>query len=597
MLRHLKRHRSKIWFSTVVLSSALLIFIGLSYFYSSYDGKIYPNVFIGEKDFGGMTREEARNFLAGKSQAMLASGLTINIKDRDVDFSLEQYGSDPDLSRELLRLSVEKTIDELYYAGRVKYGFLPGILGAVGSLSGKEKKEAIWEYDRKTLLLYFDKNLSKYESAAKNAGVEFDGDDVIIKNDAVGLRLNYAGLLDELDARLKDLLPLKITAEFLPEMPEITREDAAGRESEIRDILAAAPVTIKYNDKEWVLTRADLRKYLGFEKSGGLVVVALEKEKSAAFLKKISEAVNVQAQNAKFMVYDGKVSEFQTSRIGMRVDEEGTRRAIGRVFRQIDGRREVGVLVDIEEPEITMDNVNSLGITDLLGVGESDFSGSPPNRIHNIKTGANKVNGLLLAPGEEFSALKAIGAVDEESGFKKELVIKENRTEPEFGGGLCQIGTTLFRGALASGLPITERRNHSYRVSYYEPAGTDATIYNPSPDFRFKNDMPGYILIQGKIQGTKVVFEFWGKKDGRESSRTNPVIKNIVEPPPIKYIYTTDLKPGEKKRVEVAHKGADAYFKYTVKYPDERGTVEKTFFSRYKPWAEVWLLGATSTTE
>ena len=69
---------------------------------------------------------------------------------------------------------------------------------------------------------------------------------------------------------------------------------------------------------------------------------------------------------------------------------------------------------------------------------------------------------------------------------------------PEYGGGLCQIGTTVFRAAVNSGLPITERRPHAYRVVYYEPAGFDATIYDPRPDLRFINDTENYILIQTK---------------------------------------------------------------------------------------------------
>ncbi|MEK7067544.1 MAG: VanW family protein, partial [Patescibacteria group bacterium] len=262
-----------------------------------------------------------------------------------------------------------------------------------------------------------------------------------------------------------------------------------------------------------------------------------------------------------------------------------------------NGYPAINLVMDSEAPQITTANVNNLGITDLLGKGESDFTGSPPNRIHNIETGANKLNGLLIKPGETFSAIKAIGNVDGENGFLKELVIKEDRTTPEFGGGLCQVGTTLFRAALGSGLPIAERRSHSYRVVYYEPAGTDATIYNPSPDLKFTNNTGNYILIQTKIEGNKLAFEFWGKKDGRESSYTNSVIYNITAPPPVRYIYTTELAIGEKKKVETAHKGADAYFKYTIKYPDERGSIEKTFTSHYKPWAEVWLIGATSTPQ
>jgi vancomycin resistance protein YoaR len=150
-------------------------------------------------------------------------------------------------------------------------------------------------------------------------------------------------------------------------------------------------------------------------------------------------------------------------------------------------------------------------------------------------------------------------------------------------------------------LPVTERRNHSYRVSYYEPAGTDATIYDPWPDYRFENDTPANILIQARIEGTDLYFDFWGTDDGRVASHTEPVIYNIVRPGPTRYIETADLAPGAKKCTEHAHNGADAYFDYQVKYPDGE-IVDKRFTSHYVPWREVCLMGkqpqqASSTEE
>jgi vancomycin resistance protein YoaR len=180
------------------------------------------------------------------------------------------------------------------------------------------------------------------------------------------------------------------------------------------------------------------------------------------------------------------------------------------------------------------------------------------------------------------------------------MTIMGNKTVPQDGGGLCQIGTTMFRAALASGFPITARQAHSYRVMYYEPAGTDATIYQPWPDLRFVNDSPNYILIQTHVSGNDLYFDFWGTKDGRVVEQTDPTIYNIVKPEPTKTVETLSLKPGEKKCTERAHNGADAFFDYKVTYPD--GTIkEKRFKSHYVPWREVCLIGvaqlsATSTT-
>src|SRR3989338_5585744 len=295
------------------------------------------------------------------------------------------------------------------------------------------------------------------------------------------------------------------------------------------------------------------------------------------------------AVDAKFDIKDGKVVEFQASRDGKEIDVDATRRAWEEGLLEHQ-QQSVEVVVRETKAKINTAEVNELGIRELLGTGRSNFSGSPKNRRHNIAVGAAAVNGTLIAPGETFSLLKTLGSVDAEHGYLPELVIKGNRTVPEYGGGLCQIGTTVFRAALSSGVPITQRQNHSYRVRYYEPAGTDATIYNPSPDFRFLNDTGSYMLFRARVEGDDAVFELWGTSDGRTATTTSPVIYNIVAPPPTKLIETTDLKPGEKRCTESAHSGADARFMYTVAYADGR-VVEKEFKSHYRPWQAVCLIG------
>ncbi|MDP3793640.1 MAG: VanW family protein, partial [Candidatus Uhrbacteria bacterium] len=148
------------------------------------------------------------------------------------------------------------------------------------------------------------------------------------------------------------------------------------------------------------------------------------------------------------------------------------------------------------------------------------------------------------------------------------------------------------RAALGSGMPITARTNHAYRDPYYEPAGTDATIYEPAPDFRFKNDMEHWVMITTHIQGNDLAFRFWGTKDGRVATQSAPRVFNFVPPPEKKIIETLDLKPGETKCTEKAHTGADARFDYTVNYSNGE-LKKKTFYSHYKPWGAVCLLGVS----
>ncbi|MDD3480935.1 MAG: VanW family protein, partial [Patescibacteria group bacterium] len=175
-------------------------------------------------------------------------------------------------------------------------------------------------------------------------------------------------------------------------------------------------------------------------------------------------------------------------------------------------KTEADLEIEIKEPEISEKTLSSLGLSELISTGYSNFAGSPANRRHNIRVGASKFNGLLIKPGETFSFTTNLGEVDAANGYLPELVIKENTTTPEYGGGLCQVSTTTFRAALNGGLPIVARKAHSYPVSYYRPYGTDATIYIPNPDLKFTNDTGKYILIQTRATGNYLYFDFYGTK-------------------------------------------------------------------------------------
>jgi len=158
------------------------------------------------------------------------------------------------------------------------------------------------------------------------------------------------------------------------------------------------------------------------------------------------------------------------------------------------------------------------------------------------------------------------------------------------------VGTTLFRMAMNSGMEITERRNHSLVVSYYnDPAnglpGTDATIYDPSPDFRFKNDTNNYILIQTAMNEKtgELKFTIWGTRDGRKGSYTKPVVHKWIPAGAPRITETTSLAPGEKT-CQSAFRGAQASFTYTRVMPD--GTKQdKVFESYYRPLPQICLVG------
>lgn len=244
---------------------------------------------------------------------------------------------------------------------------------------------------------------------------------------------------------------------------------------------------------------------------------------------------------------DSKAQEFAPAQTGKRPDLYVSTLA---VLQALEKRQAVAALaVDLVEPKTSLAQTNTLGIKELIGRGESNFAGSPKNRLHNILVGIEKQKGVIIAPGQEFSFNRFLGPVEASAGFLPELVIKRTGTVPELGGGLCQVSSTTFRAAVISGLPITQRKNHSYAVRYYAPQGTDATIYPGVIDLKFLNDTPGSILVWPYVKNkTTLVFDFYGTKDSRQISLDQPLQYDRQADGAVKAVWTREvIKDGQKR--------------------------------------------------
>ena len=208
--------------------------------------------------------------------------------------------------------------------------------------------------------------------------------------------------------------------------------------------------------------------------------------------------------------------------------------------------RELQPSVDVRDRQL-----RDWGIREIVSVGESDYSGSPSNRRHNIAVGLSKFNGHVIASGATFSFNEMLGPVNARTGYKKELGILGDKTLPEYGGGLCQVSTTAYRGVWEYGFPISQRRNHSYAVQYYGPQGTDATIYPPHTDMKFDNDSDTALLMQTFVdeEESRAYFVYYGSRDARKSEIIGPFTWGHRAPPPDRVEYTTELPPGQTKKV------------------------------------------------
>ena len=585
----------RIW--VFVISVAVIvgiIFFGTVLYARGYDGKVIPGITIGNIPIGGMTEQQLKTFLQDMSDKLLNEGVGLEIEtEKGVKrTTLYPVIVTEDKTIELLYIDVEKEVERLLQLGKAQDIFTRAVVILRSRINGKEETISHITLDKEVISDMLQSYIEPFETQPKDAEIIIESVQPFsydITEEVVGNTYDYANVFHVLHRDWSRLQVPTLSA-FVKtvEVPEITKQDIESIVDRLDDVFNAGSIVLTYTHpqtasvEKWTISITHIAKWLTlFKDEENVLVFHLDKELVENYIKEhIAKTIDVPAVDAKFSIGDdGRVREFQTSRPGVRVDVEKTYDVINNVFMQRTWHDEgvaksVQIITTHTEPLVRTTEVNDLGIAEKLGSGSSSYAGSPKNRRRNIQNAVEKLHGILLAPGEEFSTIEHTQPYTVEGGYLPELVIKGDELKPEIGGGLCQIGTTLFRMAMMSGLEITERRNHSLVVGYYNDRsnglpGTDATIYEPRPDFKFKNDTTHHILIQtyNDTKKQELVFTVWGTR--------------IVE--------TTKLAPGEKE-CQHAFRGADAHFTYTRTLLGQE-TEERLFESHYRPLPEICLLG------
>lgn len=342
-----------------------------------------------------------------------------------------------------------------------------------------------------------------------------------------------------------------------------------------------------------ILTLFNKKKY-NFETQ-----LTYNKESLSEFITAEEKEYNKPAKNALFKFENNRVATFKVEENGVVINSVDLLIDIEKKIAdwQTKPKNETVVLTDkILKPEITLAKSNDLGIEELVAVGKSNYAGSHEERIHNVSLATSRFNGVLIPKDGIISFNDIVGDISQGTGFVQAYVIKGGKTVLGDGGGVCQVSTTLFRAALNAGLPILERTAHAYRVGYYEndaKPGFDATVYGPTVDLKIKNNTPGSLLIQTEVDHTtgNVFFRFYGKRDGRQVYISPGTLTDVSPPPDPIHQDDPTLKKGVVKQVDFAAWGGKAAFSYKVSSPDPNIAFEKTFYSNFRPWQAVYLVG------
>ena len=575
-----ERIKSRITSKRTRIIILLIFLVGLSslFIYNLvYFKKIYPGIYISGVSVSGLKRQEAINML--KSTITTPDKIYLTYDSQTFEIDLETYDFYYDF---------EESTNLAYKKGR-SGNILKDIATRLTLLFKKVDLDLTPRFDEETLSEHLSIIAGEiYQEPVYPTLTLVDGV-VLVDKGTSGKEIDYDKLWSIISLQLSQNITLPIKIPIVVVDPTIT-DSEAGKLRMRAEKLIGKNIKLTFNNEEFLLEENDLFSFLSLNGNN---------KRGDEIIEEISLKLNREPQNPIFVFKSDRIVEFAPAKEGIGLDSQKLEFAIIEKLANLETSEDITAVivipVEVEAPDITTEEVNNLGIKELIGRGSSRFSGSIPSRIHNIGLASSHFNGVLVAPGELFSFNEVLGDVSSYTGYKQAYIIRDGRTVLGDGGGVCQVSTTLFRAILASGLPVVERRAHSYRVAYYEqgsPPGLDATVFSPSTDLKFQNDTPSHILIQTIFDpsNNSLVFEIYGTKDGRVATTTKPIVYGVTAPPPDLYQDDPTLPVGTTKQVDYKAWGANVSFSYQVE-KDGEIIFQKNFISNYRPWQSVFLRG------
>ena len=554
--------------------------------------RIVPGVYVWDVDVGGLNRDEAMEHLSA------------TFRYPDDRHPVLRYGEQVwavDPAALGLELDAAATVDAALAIGH-RGGLVDQFKEQLSVLVKSRLVAPIFAFDQGAGTMLISQIARDVNQSLRNASLSL-GEDlrVTVAPGQGGREVDGEATRQALVARIEAMGGGAVGLVVRETEPVLT--DLSVVQAQVERILSG-PVTLTAPGSEpWIIEPATLASWLILRPTTAgdgpaTLSVSLDADQTSALAQQISSQVERSPTDAQFRFDDGMgmLVPLVESVPGQTLDITATVSLIETAAKS--DQRTAPLPLTPVPPAVSSEDGQQLGIVELIGEGTTGFAGSSASRVQNIAVGASQFDGVLVGPGETFSFNQFLGEVTAEKGYEESIIIWGNTTRADVGGGLCQVSSTAFRAAFWAGLPVSERWAHAFRVSYYEPPkGLDATIYSPSVDLKWVNDTGHHILIQTYIDrvNSTITFRYYGTNPGRSVEMDGPYESNPVAHGPPVYRDDPTLPEGQTKQIEWAKDGLDVTVYRIIK---ENGVeVQRdTFFSRYRPWQAVYLVG-TKTEE
>lgn len=577
----------------VALLAAVVIFeFGYSY------GRIHYGVSVSGVDLGRFTPEQAANVLQSELPAKAEKPVTVVYEDESWEISAESI--DLMFDYELLAtqaMSVGRDGGVLAALGDRAGAWLTGVDLPATAIADTEKLDEVADSVAKTT------DVAPVDATVKikdlKPAVISAKPGIVLEREKLKSAILKAMLSDDRTVRA----PIKVAAVAVT-------DDEAAQAAKIAQVMIGAPVTVTYESKNWEFDPQDIAAWISFRRSDDtatvdivptaadseevtLIPVISAKKAAAVVVPRVGAKVGREAKDARFKTANGRVTIIP-SKNGVGPDMKHLARGLTESLSAQDSSRTVAMRTAVTKPKITTEDAEKMGVKERLARYTTTFAAGNRSRVNNIHLLGDSLDGTLVAPGKTFSFNGAVGQRTAEKGYQEANAIVNGKLVPQLGGGICQVGTTIFNTVFESGLPVVQRRNHSFYIDHY-PKGRDATVSWGGPDFKFKNDTDSWILISVSYTSSSITIALYGTDPGYEVEAETSEWRN-VRPHPVEEIKDKTMAKGVKVVEDAGVDGKSITVKRIV---SKDGEVIRTdsFVSVYKPKTETVRVGTKKIEE
>ncbi|MBZ0291773.1 MAG: VanW family protein [Anaerolineae bacterium] len=583
---------------TILFVAILIGFVGVVQ--ARYGNTIVPGVWAAGLDLSGMNRDEAASALQNWFTYDDSAIFTFRYGEQWWQWPASDLG---------VTLDVDATVEAAMSAGRDPNALMNIVKQASVWFNGRAISPVI-RYDQNVATERLLAIADEVNRPPVDATLTINGLFVETTPAQTGWTLDVPATLRELDTIIMRMdTGAEIQLNVSETAPLITDTEDAARKARAA---ISGPITLVADSPDgtplgpWTATPRDIASLIYTEpvyNDDGTVryEVLLKADAFRNFLENLAPGLTTEARDGRFHFNEDtrQLEVFESAVNGrtMNVDET-LARIESAVFNPDLNAKQVPVAFNYLLPTFNNNiTATELGITELISEGTTYYTGSTQSRIANIAEAAQRFDGLIIAPGEEFSFNSLLGDINPEDGFVEGFVIIGGRTVRGVGGGVCQVSTTAYQAAFYAGFPILERYAHGYRVGYYEKgegAGMDAAIYQGegserSLDLRFLNDTNYHLLIETSMYPGEdaVQFRFYSTNPGRQVVKEGPVIQNVIPAKATVYEANSEIPPGQERWVDWPAEGA--YVVVTREILDTNGQEIRRdeFKTQYQPWGAV----------